>query len=816
MTSTRRRRTQAGALIVALLATLVAPTAAAAQGAGSAAEAAPVSGPARGAEVASNAPGRTTTTPVQVTTLGADTRRAVLPMDGQPAGPAGTGAALRAGDTGVWSADGAWCWFGDPRAVRTTTELPDGRVLDRTYFGWITRLGDVQVAQYDHGSRLMSTTTLATRIQIDDHNNPSIVVRPDGRLMIFWSEHVGAEMLYRIGSYPGSVLAFGPTMRLPVQLRGAAGFTYPNPVFVPAENDRLYLFWRAGSVPAVSWSDNLGRSWTPARQIAAAGGERPYVKVALGSGGDLHLAFTDAHPREAAVNDLHYAILRDGFLLRADRSRIGSLAAGPYPMSAFDVIYAQAQDPDDPSDDRKTWIHDIAVGLDGQPVVVLATFPEEVTAQTDHRYAYARRDAVRGWEAIDLTSAGPAFESAGKELYYSGGIVLDHGDPRNVYLSRRATSPGATWEIEKWRVDAGVARKVADVTTGSTAPNVRPVVPRGAKPGALDVLWMSGTYTRYFDYRTAVMGTSDATDPRRRTRLKLSGPALTRSGSPVVLTASLVDDPAGTAVGRQPVSVWKRVTGSEVFVQLARTTTNRRGGLSVTDRPTDDTDYEVRFAGARGLVPTVSARLPILVSERPTTLRISGPTGPVTPGQAVLVGSRLVRTSNGKPVAGQVLRFSERKPGGAWRVLVNRRTDSTGYASFAPVPTFGTTYRITSVAQPGYLSATSPVLAPRVLRRASTVRISLSPTAAVRGATVKVGARLVSTSGGLAIAGQDLVLQARNAYTTTWRTVGTRRTAADGLVGWSVRADVSRAYRVTYAGSSGWAPATVQKVGTIR
>ena len=153
------------------------------------------------------------------------------------------------------SPDGAWSWFADPRAVR----FRDAR--DRTYLGWITRLGDVQVAQYDHDSRLLTTATLATRFAVDDHNNPVVVVRPDGRLMAFWSGHVGSRMYFRVTTQPADVSAWGPTRTLPVQAPGLAGYTYPNPLFSAAESNRLYLFWRAGSQPAYSWSDDFGGTW---------------------------------------------------------------------------------------------------------------------------------------------------------------------------------------------------------------------------------------------------------------------------------------------------------------------------------------------------------------------------------------------------------------------------------------------------------------------------------------------------------------------------------------------------------------------------
>ncbi|MEA3409377.1 MAG: hypothetical protein U9Q95_03415, partial [Candidatus Eisenbacteria bacterium] len=46
----------------------------------------------------------------------------------------------------VLATDGAWCWFGDPRAVFYEGEHR------RTFVGFVTSTGDVTLAHYDHDS----------------------------------------------------------------------------------------------------------------------------------------------------------------------------------------------------------------------------------------------------------------------------------------------------------------------------------------------------------------------------------------------------------------------------------------------------------------------------------------------------------------------------------------------------------------------------------------------------------------------------------------------------------------------------------------
>src|SRR4051812_10258614 len=60
--------------------------------------------------------------------------------------PASSAAATRAA-----LGDGAWCWFGDPRAVHY-----DG-AKRRTYTGWVAQDGDIMVSAFDHDSFARTT-----------------------------------------------------------------------------------------------------------------------------------------------------------------------------------------------------------------------------------------------------------------------------------------------------------------------------------------------------------------------------------------------------------------------------------------------------------------------------------------------------------------------------------------------------------------------------------------------------------------------------------------------------------------------------------
>jgi hypothetical protein len=383
--------------------------------------------------------------------------------------------------------DGAWSWFGDPRAV-----THDGR----TYVGWVDREGDIKVSSYEHATGERITAVLQARLNQDDHANPSIHVRPDGRLVIFYSRHVGPAMHYRVSSQPGDVTSWEAPQTIPTNSPGIRGYTYPNPIRIEGE-DRTYLFWRGGNYnPTFSTQEDGQTTWSPARTLITMPGQRPYVKYDSSAGDTIHVAYTNAHPGEFGDVNIYYARVNGGQIQRADGTQVGSLD-DPISPGEGDLVY----NPTEP-----TWIHDVAADSAGNPVIVFA----RLFSSSDHRYYYARRESG-AWQVRLMTPAGGTFREDGGSPYYSGGLTLDHEDPSRVYLSRQ-TGAG-TWQVEAWTTPNGGASWTSQ-TVSSTGKNVRPVSPRGmtATGGSMSVLWMRGGYPDYLTYTTeidALMTTSD-------------------------------------------------------------------------------------------------------------------------------------------------------------------------------------------------------------------------------------------------------------------------------------------------------------------
>jgi BNR repeat-containing family member len=376
---------------------------------------------------------------------------------------------------------GAWSWFQDPRAVHV------GGTDGPTFVGWIAWNGAITVGDYDPVRGLVRTHVLGHWIH-DDHASPAILVEPDGRLTVFWSGHNGHTMDFRTSQRPEDISAWGPVQHLHARLAGDLGFTYPNPVLLPAENDKLYLFWRGASWSTDYVTRTVSGRWSKPDQLIAVPGERPYVKVASNGSDEIAFAFTNAHPRNT-ITSIYYAVYRHGSLWTAGGRWIARIGKGPIAPSQADLVY------NGPRARVPSWVWDVALAHDGDPVIVYATFP----SVSDAVYWYAVWNDRR-WVSHFLTFGGASISPGTIETEYSGGIALDHADPSILYLSKEV---GRSFEIQRWITSDGGYRwqHGTVIDTGSDA--IRPVVPRGAA-GPIRLLWMSGDYGRYIRYRTSI------------------------------------------------------------------------------------------------------------------------------------------------------------------------------------------------------------------------------------------------------------------------------------------------------------------------
>jgi hypothetical protein len=98
---------------------------------------------------------------------------------------------------------------------------------------------------------------LRPRFQRDDHVNPALLRLPDGRALALYSKHGGAEMYARSTLRPHDASEWTPERILQLHGEGAEAqarkrktITYPNPVLLSGEDNRIWALLARGRLEA--------------------------------------------------------------------------------------------------------------------------------------------------------------------------------------------------------------------------------------------------------------------------------------------------------------------------------------------------------------------------------------------------------------------------------------------------------------------------------------------------------------------------------------------------------------------------------------
>lgn len=176
------------------------------------------------------------------------------------------------------AAEGAWCWFADPRALHY--ENKEG-TINKTYIGYIDIHGNIKAMQYDFQKKEQEEVLIRSYFQPDDHNNPTFLVLPDERIMIFYSRHTDEPCFYyRVSRIPGDITTLGEEKKIETE----NNTTYPSPFILSDDPEHIYLCWRGiGWHPTIAKlslpdsKDDVEVVWGP-YQLVKSTGARPYAK----------------------------------------------------------------------------------------------------------------------------------------------------------------------------------------------------------------------------------------------------------------------------------------------------------------------------------------------------------------------------------------------------------------------------------------------------------------------------------------------------------------------------------------------------------
>lgn len=340
-----------------------------------------------------------------------------------------------------------------------------------TYVGYVNgSTGAISVLQYDHSDGSVATAALDTPSPVDDHNNPALHVRSDGRILALFCEHDGSTLYTALSTNAHDISAWGSVTD--TGLSTTAGFTYP--ALVPLGSD-LYLFVRdklaslTGRLKMAKSTDD-GATWSGETLVmAGATGQLPYWGFSS-DGSDIHVVSTDRDPygSQGAVTVGHMYF--DGTdWLQSDGTEI--TATQPFAPSEMTTVYSGAAFP--------------FMGVfddDGYPWFTLVKDDggSEVTG------AIAKWSGS-AWSLTDVYTA--AYHPIDR---FYGSLVLSYANRREAW----AAIEGDVAEIRRYAsTDDGVTWGPVDwLTADSPNDNASPIAVLDAD-GRMPVVWLQGTYT---------------------------------------------------------------------------------------------------------------------------------------------------------------------------------------------------------------------------------------------------------------------------------------------------------------------------------
>ncbi|MDO4562751.1 MAG: BNR-4 repeat-containing protein [Clostridia bacterium] len=449
----------------------------------------------------------------------------------------------------VLTNSGGWNWYVEPSG----THIQPGDALtqkyanyatggyeftrDCTYMGWVNDAGDVYVSEYDNTTGAYTTFELHHRLESDDHDNPAIVILPDGRIMAWYSMHTNDPyMYYRVSKYPENITEWNDEQYYYCHTNvtnddNTYNATYPTVLPVTINGtDSIYVGWRG-----VHWKPTLAQFSIPDEngvcevlmgqtQIAntsrwskddggkADSGLRPYTKYDYDyQRNRIHITYTYDHPdNTTTLNEIYYMYLSlrndtlytamDEKLCVVPRNNDPSYGTYQWGVRVDDMKadYPELVVFSPNGEHRRGWTWDIKVNEAGEPCIVYVditdtapkadgslpdSFPDTNEDRSHHYYYYARWDTEEEkWVTTFLTYGGKWFhENTVYERCYSGGITLDHNaaDANVIFLALPTQGKyGNVFEIYRWESnDHGKTWSIQEpITQNSKVSNARPNV----------------------------------------------------------------------------------------------------------------------------------------------------------------------------------------------------------------------------------------------------------------------------------------------------------------------------------------------------
>jgi hypothetical protein len=439
-----------------------------------------------------------------------------------PPGPVPTSSIIQFND------NGAWCWYQDERALVDTKA---NKLIIGSVASGGSRNGNIEAVIYDLAAKKSTLYTVSTSIaaNIDDHNAPALIIRPDGKYVAMYSTH-RVDCITRSSIFDGT--KWGTEQKFDWTSLGCpwAGadtnlVTYDNVWYMGSS---LYDGVRSvGTDNAFLSSSDDGATFSyygrlmDTKQVGYVAG---YYKYWGNNTDRIDFVGTEAHPRDDD-NSLWHGYIQNGMVYNSSGTVIDSSLKDPdstttnsKDISSYTPVFKTGSMAGNVKLCRM-WDHDIVRYADGT-IAILGQGRADTCDSTptgsdpDKRMIYSRWDGT-SWKTTYLVHGGPKLyqTSSDDEQDYIGLAALVPDDPTTIYISTTydpttdTTKTGAKHEI--WRgttCDNGATFQWTPVTQNSTKDNLRPIVPKWDSTHTA-LLWLQGTYSSAQSYQLAIVGT---------------------------------------------------------------------------------------------------------------------------------------------------------------------------------------------------------------------------------------------------------------------------------------------------------------------
>jgi len=388
----------------------------------------------------------------------------------------------------------SWLWPQRPVVLRHVG------INDKTYFGFVSNEGKAYIASYDHDTEQYQSILLYDYGAVDDHNEPSILVRTDGKIVVFFCGHNADNIRWVISTSPEDISSFGEIKLISNPAVGGE-YSYPQPIRLSAEG-KIYLFCRRyyNETDRV-WDINVStdecetfvRDTNPL--IHQADIFSPYT-IPISNGIDtIWFARSDRLDSEDSYIRKHILAwyYKQGSFYKADGTKICDWVDLPITdLNDLDMIYNS-----DTPGNHYAFVSDIALDIDGKPAIAFTTLDNSNVNYCN----YAKWNGLT-WDVSEIVNIDGNVYADDSHPAYNGGIMLNHKNVSEVILGRETGGFGSkVFEIEIWKFNE-VWEKTEDVSLKNVSlPKkiMRPYIPINHHPN-FKAIWIGGVYTSYTNW----------------------------------------------------------------------------------------------------------------------------------------------------------------------------------------------------------------------------------------------------------------------------------------------------------------------------